>query len=129
MSKQKQINYIDGPSAKNRPEHFLCITVNVSKVIKSWQQSLHSFEWLLPDGRIKDLSELPETEQPKRSTVEQKITNNESIEKPVLGIGIMDNIEIGTGRAEFLTLAAHNVTEIPVHIPKSNENDFKDFIV
>ncbi len=129
MSKTKQINYIDNTVATTRPEYFICITVDTNKVIKSWKESLHSFEWLLPDGRIKDLTELPENEQPKRINAEQKIETSAAFEKPVLGIGIMDNIEIGSGRADFLTIAAHGVKEIQVHIPKSNENDFKDFIV
>jgi hypothetical protein len=40
---------------------------------------------------------------------------------------MMENIEIGCGRAEFLTLAAHGLKTMPVHIPKSNESDFKPF--
>ena len=42
-------------------------------------------------------------------------------------IGMMDNVEIGVGRAELLTLAAAGIETMPVHIPKSSESDFKPF--
>jgi hypothetical protein len=44
-----------------------------------------------------------------------------------LGIGLQDNVEIGSERAVLLTLAALGYETMPVHIPKSNESDFKHF--
>lgn len=58
------------------------------------------------------------------------LIDNQSVrlERPVLGIGIMDNIEIGSGRDLFLCLAARGAISVPVHIPKSHEHDFRIFI-
>jgi hypothetical protein len=102
--------------------------VDVSAILQSWRQSLFSHEWLTPDGQIKDWKALPATEQPKREKVELDIANGRAVAKPVLGIGLLDNVEIGSGKAEFLTLAAKGLAQIPVHIPKSNEKDFKSFV-
>ena len=81
-----------------------------------------------PDGRIKTLEELPEKEHAKRRDAEEKIEKQTDLEKPILGIGLMDNVEIGSGRALFLSLAAHGVKTIPVHIPKSNQDEFKNYL-
>lgn len=120
--------FIENKALQERESHYLSVHVKTDAVTKSWKQSLFSFEWLRKDGTIKDMQELSETEWPKRAAIERKLENGEPIEMPVLGIGIMDNIEIGIGRAEFLTLAANGIKTIPVHIPKSHQEDFKAFL-
>ena len=96
---------------------------------KSWQLSVFSFEWLDSDGAVKSIEALKEQDQQRRRDVEAVIASGGEVEKPVLGIGIQDNVEIGSGKAAFLVLAAQGAAAIPVHIPQSNEEDFKAFIV
>jgi hypothetical protein len=127
MTAETNITFKDSAAAANG--NYIAVTVDVARVLKSWRESLFSFEWLTPEGDIKSLENLPAHEQPKRQAVEEKLRAGQPLEKPVLGIGIMDNVEIGSGRAEFLTLAAKGVTKIPVHIPKSCESDFKAYRV
>jgi hypothetical protein len=122
-------NFKDNPVATNRPDHYIEIMVDTGKIMKSWRASLFSFEWLLPDGRIKTTGELSDTERPRREAVEAALQANQPLDKPVLGIGMMDNVEIGSGRATFLTLVDQGVATMPVHIPRGNEADFKKFRV
>ena len=128
MPIEKNIRYIENPAVAGEPERYHAVTVRVEPVLTSWRHSLFSYEWLRPDGSIKETTELSEGEKPKREAVEELLKSGQPIVKPVLGIGMMDNVEIGSGRAEFLTLAAQGVKEIPVHIQRSCESDFKDFI-
>ncbi len=128
MIQTQDIQFIDNQAVQGRREHYLDVVVDTAKILKSWQSSLYSYEWMHSDGRIKTRDELPESEQPKRDQAEEKLKSNETLEKSVLGIGLMENIEIGSGRAIFLTLAAAGVQSIPVHIPKSNEDEFTPFL-
>ena len=128
MNTRDSIVFVDNPALQNRSEDYITRSVHVPDVLKSWKMSLFSFEWLNSDGQIKALNELPPAEQAKRRAVEQKLAASSPIEKPILGIGLTDNVEIGTGRAEFLTLAARGILDIPVHIPLSHESDFKPFL-
>lgn len=128
-AEQQHVNFRDNPVATGRAGHYMEITVDTAKIMKSWRESLFSFEWLLPDGRIKSVHELSETERPRREAVEVALSGKQPLDKPILGIGMMDNVEIGSGRATFLTLVAHGFKTIPVHIPCSNEADFKKFRV
>jgi len=123
-----QVRLIDNAAIKSRPDNYITVTVDVKRIMASWQASLFSYEWLLPDGRIKDPAELPEKEQPKREAVENSLKKDEALERPVLGIGLLENVEIGSGRAVFLTLAAHGVQTLDVHIPKSNKSEFTAFL-
>ena len=126
MTQRQAIEFIDNMKTTNT--QYICVQVDIPKVLESWRQSVFSFQWMNADGSIKTLDELSEDERPKRENVEITLKTGKPIAKPILGIGINENIEIGTGRAELLTLAAHGVQTIPVHIPKSNESDFQAFL-
>jgi hypothetical protein len=121
----KTIKFIENKSANSA---FITINVHTDKVIESWRDSIFSFEWLDQDGKIKPTDALKPEEQDKRNNVETRLQNGEALEQSVLGIGIKDNIEIGSARAEFLTLTALGHTILPVHIPQSQKDDFKAFI-
>ncbi len=121
-------SFIDNSAIQSRADSYVTVTVDVGRVLQSWRESLFSYEWMRPDGQLKSGAELPEKEQPKRAAVEDSLRKKEPLEKPVLGIGMMDNIEIGVGRATFLTLAAMGINNIPVHIPKSHRDEFSSFL-
>jgi len=131
MSKPSIENTIftDSKAARAKPDFYKEIKVNVHAVLTSWQLSIFSYEWMEKNTSIKAIENLKETDQAKRQSIEAAMQNQTPLEKPVLGIGIQDNIEIGSGKAVLCTLAASGITEMPVHIPKSNEADFQDFII
>jgi hypothetical protein len=118
----------DSASIRGREDRYTIVRVDAKAVLKSWRDSLFSFEWLNQDGSIRSLDELPMHERDKRLKVEKHLSGGHTLERPVLGIGVMDNLEIGSGRDVFLTLAAHGVAEIEVHIPKSAAAEFKPFL-
>lgn len=128
MDNKNDIKFTPNKAAQNSDGRYVEVTVRTKDVLESWKTSMFSFEWLGTDGQIKPVSELPEKELEKRKAIEEKIQNGEPLEKPVLGIGIQDNVEIGSGRVQFLVLADLGLETIPVHIPKSNESDFKAFL-
>lgn len=123
-----KIDFIDNPAIKDRMPLYDTVDVDVQKVLESWRASLYSFEWVLPDGRIKNANELPEREKIKREVIEKSLQQGQALEKPVLGIGLLENVEIGIGRHIFLTTAALGIKEIPVHIPKSHCTEFEPFL-
>lgn len=122
------MHFSDSPSIRGREDRYTVVRVRSDAIVKSWKASLFSFEWLNPDGTIRSLDDLPLHERDKRVKVEKKLSSNAAIDRPVLGIGIMDNVEIGAGRDIFLTLAARGFKDIEVHIPVSNTKDFKQFL-
>ncbi len=121
--------FCDNQALKGREENFVLCEVKVAPILASWRESLFSHEWLTQDGRIKHMSDMTDAMKEKRTLCERAIDKPDyCLERPVLGIGILDNIEIGAGRDLFLSLAARGIEFIPVHIPKSHESDFRIFI-
>lgn len=109
-------------------DKYMIVRVDTLAVLKSWKASLFSFEWLTPEGAIRSPDEMPVREREKRLEVEKSLQAGAALDMPILGIGLLDNIEIGSGRAVFLTLASMGHTAIPVAITKANEKDFKKFL-
>jgi len=122
------LHLTDNPAVKGREDRYTLVRIDTAKTLKSWKTSLFSFEWLNPDGSIRKTDDLPMQERQKRLDAEKALKGGQPLERPVLGIGIMDNIEIGAGRATFLTLAAAGQKSIEVHIPSSNIRDFSSFL-
>ena len=122
------LTMIDNAGIKGREDRYTVIRIDTAKTLKSWQSSLFSFEWLMPDGAIRSLDDLPLRERDRRIEAEKALKGGSPLERPILGIGIMDNVEIGAGRAVFLTLAAQGHKSIDVHIPASNHDDFRKFL-
>ncbi|MFA5592877.1 MAG: hypothetical protein WC989_06160 [Micavibrio sp.] len=119
----------DNPALKGREDRYCLARVDIAATLESWRGSLFSFEWLEPDGAVRSLDSLPLHERDKRLEIEDSLRAGLPLPRPVLGIGLMDNVEIGSARAVFLTLAAQGETAIEVHIPVSCKADFKKFIL
>ncbi len=122
------VKFIDNPLIADRKDNYLSVVLDSAKIIESWRSSLRAFEWITPEGKIKDIAELKPDAQTERKAVEDKMAKGVTLEKPVLGIGLLENVEIGIGRATFLVAYAHGQKQIPAHIPKAHEKDFKPFL-
>jgi len=118
----------ENAALKGRETSFILAEALVAPVLASWRESLFAHEWLHQDGTIRKPADMTDTVRVRRLTAEERIDKGQVLERPVLGIGIMDNIEIGSGRDLFLALAAKGIDKIPVHIPKSQLEDFRLFV-
>jgi len=123
------IDFISRASVKNNQAVYTDINVDVSKILESWKLSVFAHHWLTSDGAIKDVVDLSDKNKERRTAAEQLIADGKPLEKPILGIGIYDNIEIGAGTAELCVATLHNIKTIPVHIRTTNLDDFKPYIV
>ena len=122
------ITLIDNPSIKGRADKFTLLEVELDKIIKDWKKSLYSFEWLLPDGSIRPPEKLATDYRHQTQNIEQVYKLGGPLERPVLGLGMMDNVEIGSRKEVLLTLARVGVETLEVHIPASCAKDFKKFM-
>ena len=119
---------VNNVSIKGKEDKYQITEVNLKAVLEGWKISLFSFEWLLPDGSIRVPEELPEKEREKYHAVLASYESGNELERPVLGIGIMDNVEIGSRRDVLLTLCAQGLETLEVHIPIANKDDFTPYL-
>jgi hypothetical protein len=122
------IDFITRASIKDNQAAYSDIDVDLTKVLESWQQAVFAHHWINSDGKVKDIVEQSDKNQERRKSIEEAINKGEPIEKPILGIGIYDNIEVGSGTAELCIAALNNIKTLPVHIRTTNLDDFKPFL-
>lgn len=119
--------FVDNTVAAARPEQYVELVVDARKVLTDWKASLLAHELLDTNGFVKGDDDLNESRLEKREVIRSRLNAGEALEKPILGIGIFDNVEIGSGSDILATLVMEGVVEIPVHIRKSQSRDFDAF--
>lgn len=115
----------DNPALRGREDRFVLLDVPVAAVLESWKVSLFAHEWLRTDGHIRTICEMTEPMRERRARMEDLLRSGEILDHPVLGIGVMDNIEIGSGKDLFLCLAHEGFETLRVHVPKSHLHLFE----
>ncbi|MBU6234256.1 MAG: hypothetical protein KGQ41_00280 [Alphaproteobacteria bacterium] len=121
--------FVDNSVAAQRPDQYVELTVDARKVLADWKSSLLAHELLDSNGMVKGDDHLSESRLEKRDAVRSRLAAQQPLEKPILGIGIFDNIEIGSGSDILATLVMEGVTHLPVHIRKAQARDFDPFKV
>ncbi|MGB1077547.1 MAG: hypothetical protein ACPG05_04500, partial [Bdellovibrionales bacterium] len=91
------------------------------------RQSIVAHEWL-DDGEFKKVDYLNFHLRTQWGETMAKIEAGYDIERPIMGLGIHDNIEIGTNRP-ILSVADHlGWDSIEVVVPESMADLFKEFL-
>ncbi len=121
--------FTDNPVALAQASRYTELLIDAAKVLQDWRQSLFAHELVDSNGFVKGDDDLNESRLEKRETVRARLQSGAALEKPVLGIGIFDNIEIGAGSDTLATLVMEGITVLPVHVRSSQIDEFKHFCV
>ena len=92
------------------------IEVDVQAVIDDWRGSLTAHHWLDSQGCMKPVDALSDTHQQALQDMRKRMEQGEEIEPPILGIGITDCVEIGSGAAQLLFHAMRGDTTMHVRV-------------
>ena len=110
-----------------KPDKFVSHDIDMQKLLEAWRHSIVSFEWL-KDGQPKPEEALNDTVKDHVVEMKKSLKDNVAQEQPMLGIGIFDGIEIGTGRALVYVLAQQGVESVKCSLPTSMEKDILKII-
>ncbi len=128
MSRPDQISFADNPALKGREKNFITVNIAMKALLWDWKDSLFAHEWLTRDGSLKSDDYLSIANKERKQMVLTKLDQGDDLPRPVLGIGIMDNIEIGSGKDVVMALAERGCLTFSAHIPKSDADMFKDIL-
>lgn len=124
--KTQNFKWVSCQSAQDNPNKYEILTLDLTKMIDSWAMSIVAHEWLT-NGSFRPVSDLKKHLQEEWGVALSKIEETQTIERPILGLGILDNIEVGTNRA-ILSIADHlNLNTIEVLVPKNMTSMFDTF--
>ena len=117
--------FYDHEVVQKTPQDYSEMNISPEKILNSWQSSMFACEILDKSGKVKPESDMaPETLKKYLDAMEM-IKRGEDIPKPILGIGLMDNIEIGIGREIIAAAANLSLPNIPLHIRNAQAEDIQ----
>lgn len=106
---------------------YVCIVVDLTRIVNSWRESVLAYEWLDKTGVKPDNALKPERLE-KREAVRAALAAGEPLDYPVLGIGMFDNVEVGSGADLLATLCIDGVKTYPVQVRVGQVDEFAPFI-
>lgn len=122
------LRFTDNPAIAGRCDRYMVVKVDLARVLASWHQSLMAHEWLNGHGHFREPDDLNMCDRDKVLKADKILNSGGELPRPVLGIGILDNVEIGSGRDVIYALVRAGHKTASVHIPRSNETEFNRFL-
>jgi hypothetical protein len=123
-----QPQFCDHTIVSKNPDDYVEVQTSPASILKVWKLSFFAHELLNKDGSVKTESELSGDTLQKFIAASEAIKRGEELQKPILGIGIYDGIEIGIGR-EIIAAAYHlGLSTIPASIRKGQADEIQSFL-
>jgi hypothetical protein len=122
-----QSQFHDHEVVRQAPNDYVEMSLAPDKIMVAWSTSLYSYELLNKDGSIKRTDEMVDETLQRYVDAEEKLKRGEAVPKPIIGIGIMEGIEIGIGRELVAAAKALGVHEMPVHVRKAQADEIKSY--
>jgi hypothetical protein len=119
--------FTDHEIVQKDPEKYIEMECRPSDILKAWSLSSHAHELLDKQGEVLDKSVMNDVTLAKYITACDALKKGEAIAKPVIGIGIMDNLEIGIGREIIAAACVMGIDQILTHVRKAQHNEIRKF--
>lgn len=118
-------SFYDHEIVQKSPDDYVELTVSPRTILKAWSLSMFAHELLNKDGMVKDKADIRDETLQRYVAAEESLKRGEDIAKPIIGIGIMDGIEIGIGREIIAVADVMSITDIPIHVRKAQVDEVK----
>lgn len=117
------VEFYNHEVVQNAPSDYVEGCYTPGQILKAWQTSLFAHELLAKDGTLKAQKDMHESTLEKFINASDAIKRSEALPKPIIGVGIMDNIEIGIGREIIAASLALGIESIPVNMRVAQAED------
>ncbi len=117
--------FYDHEIVQQSPDDYAELTLSPRVILDAWALSMFAHELLDRDGAVKDKSDIKNETLERYVAAEESMKRGEGVAKPIIGIGIMDGIEIGIGREIIAAAHVMGVKDIPVHVRQAQADEVK----
>lgn len=110
------------------PDKYCEILLPPESILSAWSHSLNCYDYLDKAGHIKAEETMDSQSLKKFLSAFDCFKRGEPTAKPVIGIGIMDTVEIGIGAEIIVAATAFKYPLLPVHVRKAQESDLRKIL-
>lgn len=107
------------------PQDYDKKTLSPRKILNLWSSSMFAHELLNKDKTIKTVADMTSETKNKFEHAMTHIQSNTPIDIPIIGIGMLDGIEIGVGREIIAACQTLGIETMPVYVRKSQHDEIK----
>jgi len=123
-----QPQFFDHEVVQKSPNDYEELSIAPHDLLRAWSLSMFAHELLAKNGNIKSESELSGQTLEKYVAALEMIKRSEPLSKPIIGIGIMDGVEIGIGREIIAACVSMNIGKISINVRKAQSKDVKKLL-
>lgn len=123
------LKFASSAAVELAPQNYAILKVDLKRVLMSWRASLLAHEWLDKTGQVKGDDMLSPYRLERRKNVREILASGGVLERPVLGIGMFDNVEIGAGADVLTTLYLDGAQDLEVCVRAGQVGEFEAFLV
>ena len=120
--------FYDHEVVQRAPEDYVESHHTPQDILKAWATSIFAHEILTDGGEIKPQKAMQEATLEKFIAATDAFKKGESQPKPIIGVGIMDNIEIGIGREIIAAAKDFGIDTLPVHMRKAQAAEIEKML-
>jgi hypothetical protein len=110
------------------PDNYVEMTCSPKDVLDAWSLSIFAHELLNKDGSVKEKTDMVEPTLGKYIDALEMLKRGEDVAKPVIGIGIMDGVEIGIGREIIAASYILKLPKIAFHVRQAQADEIKKLL-
>ena len=118
----------DHEVVQRAPSDYVEMQMQPEAILKAWSLSMFAHEVLNKDGSIKSDKDMSAVTLEKYLAAKECLKRGEAVSKPIIGVGIMDNIEIGIGREIVAASYDLKINSIPVHMRQGQAKDIRKLL-
>jgi ferritin-like metal-binding protein YciE len=125
QAKSQNFKWVSPEIAKDKA--YIIMHADIDKLVSSWRSSIVAHEWVVK-GQFRTPEEMKPHILEEWQEVYDQFKSSDTLERPILGLGVLDNVEIGTNRA-ILSVAHHlGADVIDVLVPESLEESIGSIV-
>lgn len=121
-------NFYNHEVVQKSPDDYVEILCSPDQILSAWRLSMFAHELIDKNGAVKPQSAMQGHVLQKYLTALESLKRDEDIAKPILGVGMMDNIEIGIGQEIVAAAKNIDIAEIPVNVRKAQVDEVKKLV-
>ena len=120
--------FYDHEVVQRLPHEYIEMVAPPMDLLDAWSLSMFAHELLYNDGSIKAEADMNDVTLDRYLNALSNLKKGEPMPRPVLGIGIMDGVEIGLGREIIAACATLNISEISFHVRQAQAKEIKKLL-
>ena len=123
----EKITWKNNITVASDPGKYVEADVKLMPLLAAWRNSIVASEWIM-NGHPKQPDQLHDIPKEQYARVLSDLETGRPLDKPLLGLGLFDNLEVVTGRAVVYAALTNGFDSLPVQMPAADQKKLEKLL-